>query len=107
MPTPLQKAAEQLDQAVYYLAIGQDEIRGRLRLAGPELLRVPTTDLDPEIKEDFEAVIHDLTWKGVRDGCESPLASTLFGMRKAKAMEIAKRIWALRRLARELAYGDS
>lgn len=96
MPDAVQRSAERLDRATYYLAIGAGDIRSRLRLAGTELIGVGTEELPDWLRSEFEGIVSALTRNPAREGFDGSLAATLHGMHRTTGVAIAERIWTLR-----------
>ena len=99
-------AFEKFNMAVYLLAIGQGSIKERLSSAYYEIAPVQDQDIPFSMKSDFKWIMHELTKKPsknikvIRDGrvveeSLGKLMSTLRFMRKAKAVQIAKKICEL------------
>jgi hypothetical protein len=95
MPDDLHYALEKLNRALYHLAVGPGDIRERLRSAAPELAYIRVASLPEGIREEFEAIIADLTKKAPERWQDGRFEATLFGMRKATGARLAERLWAL------------
>jgi hypothetical protein len=100
-------ACEKLGVAVWKLATGVDDIKGRLSDAYIELAILQETDLPPDLFDDWKRIKKDLTSGKMqfrtraKDGklVKEPVGlvpSTLRYMRKKKAEDIAKRICHLK-----------
>ena len=108
-------ALDQFDKAVYYLAVGEDEIRGRLLLAFQAALWGITPEHLPEhLRPDYDWIIeqthkYDEKFIGQRKYFESfdhgkekyshllptKLEATLYRIKRRTAAKIANRIYGI------------
>ena len=100
MPGDSNYALEKLSLAVHYLAVGEDEVRKRLKSAFMEFHPVTKDDLPPHLREDWKWIINQLTRFGpVRhaDGTVfvGAVDNTLSKIRKSTGAKIAQKIVTL------------
>jgi hypothetical protein len=89
-------ANQKLSRAVHSLAVGPEDIRGRLPRIYYLLADLSATDFPEALQADFEWVMSKLTARKPRwigpDFRETPAQVSVAAMRSKTAAEIAKRI---------------
>jgi hypothetical protein len=92
-------AREKLEQSVYKLAIGEGEIRERIRSILKYISPLTESDFPEPLREDWISIMSRLTEKTSKvQGTkydEGNFEATLYGMRKTKASQIAKDLVSL------------
>ena len=89
-------ALEKLSLAIDDLAIGEGDIKSRLRSVFPLLSAVSVGEFPDDLKSEWESIIHRLTKKNsINKGTEydeGDFEATIFRMHKSTAVKIAKDI---------------
>ena len=91
--TNVQYASEKFSQAVYYLAVGEGDVRSRLRNAYQEFHTVRGDELPAELRPCFEWICHELTKRPEKFPGQGRLDATLARIRNSTGSKIAKRIY--------------
>ena len=92
--------AEKLRSATYFLAVGEGDVRDRLRRAYKELRSLSNSDIPPHVREEWASILSALTRLGPEldsDGSawQTSVDHTLSRIRNSTGRKIAERIWAL------------
>jgi hypothetical protein len=82
---------EKFWQAVHSLATGDDSIQQRLAAGALVLIRLEPGDLPQKLRQEFDAVRHELT-KENAEGDEGTIAATIRKLTPEEASKIAERI---------------
>ena len=98
------RCREKFHAAIYRLAVGEGDVRDRLRGAYRYLRMLSEHDVPPHLRKEWEAILASLTWYGPEvdsDGTayRKSMDHTLSRIRNSTGRRIAERIWVL---AREL-----
>lgn len=96
------RCREKFAGALRRLAIGEGDVRERLRGAYWYLHQLTEHDIPPDLREDWQQIIQELTRRGPeldRHGevVETALAHTLGRMRNGTGRRIAERIYMIAR----------
>lgn len=90
---------EKLRRALYYLAVGEGDVRERLTNAYNQLRVVREDEIPPEMLEEWNSILNDLTHRGPLQSSglllKDAASHTLGRMRKRTARRIAKRIYRI------------
>lgn len=92
--------AEKLRSATYLLAVGEGDVRDRLRRAYKEIRSLSKRDIPPRVLEEWASILSALTRLGPRldfDGSvwQTSVDHTLSRIRNSTGRKIAERILAL------------
>ena len=91
----LSYASEKFAQAVYLLAIGEGDVRSRLRRAFFEIMPIQASLLPQSIQAEYESIIAELTKREARYPDQGNFDETIRRMRNSTGAKIAKRIYNL------------
>ena len=98
---------EKFNAALYYLAVGEGDVRARLRLAYAQLRRLRAQEVPQQLREEWKAILEALTARGPQLGPlghlhQDALEHTLRHMRNATGRKLAERIYSMIRNAEDL-----
>jgi len=71
------RCKEKFSLAEYRLAVGEGDVRQRLKFAFMELFRLTPQDVPPSIIEEWKAIINQLTQRGPELGSDGVLYKIL------------------------------
>ncbi len=97
----LNNAVYRISQAVRLLAIGEDDVKQRLRIASETLFFVFDDDMPDDLKPQLESIKDRLSKKMPRYKNETCVDATMFYMHKKTAAKIAEDIWKLNETLQE------
>jgi hypothetical protein len=94
------RCKEKFRSAIYRLAVGEGDVRDRLRGAYKDLRILSERDVPPRLREELKSVLSDLTKRGPDrdpDGTvyRKSIDHTLSRIRNSTGHKIAVRIWVL------------
>lgn len=89
-------ALEKLRVAAYFLAIGEGDVRSRLKEAYRHMTAVFPRDIPASLRPEFEEIVRSLTKHPKRHEQDSALDHTLSRMRNRTGSKIAQRILNLK-----------
>ncbi|WP_176058126.1 hypothetical protein [Paraburkholderia sp. BCC1876] len=94
------RVREKLTNALHRLATREGDVRERLRAAHWALAQLTAQELPPELREDWQSIIHRLTRKGPEhdaagDVLNSALEHTMQSIRNSTGRAIANDIYRL------------
>jgi hypothetical protein len=95
-----QRFKEKVRSSVYRLAVGEGDVRDRLRRAYKELRSLRREDVPPELLDEWKSILSALTRLGPErdsdgDIYQTSITHTLSRIRNSTGRKIAERIWAL------------
>lgn len=95
------RAKEKLTDAVYRLAVGEGDVRSRLRRAYLPLRRLSAQDLPEKLQEEWRSILRELTRFGPEMGANSEVWKTAIEhttsrIRNHTGRKIAERIYWLK-----------
>lgn len=98
---------EKFNAAVYYLAVGEGNVRARLRHAYAQLRRLREDEVPAPLRAEWRSILNALTVRGPQrsssgDIQKDALEHTLDRMRNTSGRRIAERIYAMVGHAEEL-----
>lgn len=101
MPRRYSRAREKMTDAEFKLATGERDVRQRLRGAFTVLNRLRAEDLPPELRDEWRAVLNEMTRLGPERGPDgmvwkSSIDHTMSRIRNSTGRKIAERIYRLR-----------
>lgn len=98
---------EKFNAALYYLAVGEGDVRARLRHAYTQLRRLREDEVPAPLRVEWRSILNALTARGPQrassgDIQKNALDHTLDRMRNTSGRKIAERIYAMVGDAEEL-----
>ena len=97
-----QRCREKFHAAIYRLAVGEGDVRDRLRGAYRHLRMLSENDVPPHLRKEWASILKSLTRLGPEidsDGTvyRKSIDHTLSRIRNSTGRKIAERIWGLTR----------
>ena len=90
------RCREKFGEAVYKLAVGEGDVRDRLRRAYKALRALRAAEIPPSSQDDWQWVMKQLTRYGPdADGGRTAIDHTMGRIRNATGRRIAERIWLI------------
>ena len=103
MPRKYSRAREKFMQAVHKLAVGEGDVRDRLRKVFRVLNRLNEADLPPELVDDWHWIMKQLTRHGPETGPDGEIwrnavDNTMSRIRNKTGRAIAERVFSADRI---------